>query len=385
MKHVTVVLTLIIFGVMCSCTNQKTLLKAAKIDMDPSLVDVSVQQPADANAPADPLASQQWNMEKISAASVWGVNNGSRAVKVMMIGTGINYNHPDLRANVAVNLTEYLARDPLTGKPANGKDDDNNGLVDDFVGYDFVDEDGLAYDHYGYDTYAAGVMGAVHDNGVGIKGIAKQISIYPVRYIDSNGMSYLPMLIRALRHVMSVKPHVVLLNLLNLGVGDKGAGGVGEAEINMVEQALREIRSQGIPVIVGAGNVSLEVNPNMQLLHAMAAYDNVFIVSSSTRSDTKALLANFSPLLVHTLAPGEGVLSTAPNGSWEEASGTYIAAAHVAGSLALAITTHGSSKTYRELFNALLSSTGSHEVMAFAAYSVGRNRLDVSRFLSALE
>lgn len=395
MKRIMYSSVVLIALISLGCTNRKMLLKAPVVDIDPELVtEISpVQIPAEAEegeevvaVNSDPLLNRQWDMQKISAPKVWEKYSGSRAVTVMLIGTGINYNHPDLRQNIALNRGEYDVKDSTTGKPNNKVDDDGNGWVDDFVGYDYVDEDGLAYDHFGYDTYAAGIIGAVHNNGVGIKGIAQQVSIYPVRYINANGMSSLPLLVSALKHILKTNPHLVLLNLLNLDMGrDKNERGVGEVELELVGQVMKEIYKKGIPVIVGAGNVSLEVTSEMKLLRALADYDNVFIVSSSDHADKKAFLANFSSKVVQTFAPGEGVLSTAPDGSWEVSNGTQLAAAHVAGALALAISVHGKSKTYAQYFDVLRSTAGSEEVSAFSTMSVGRNRLNVERFLTALQ
>jgi thermitase len=409
-----------------SCNERKQLIQAPKVDMDPTWIEMAdlgimgVQPPIQLPGPGgefpedvepkdpdpdiipipmptlpdtdtlgvedagDPLLKMQWNMKKVKAENIWGKTKGSRAVKVMLIGTGINYNHPDLKENIAINRTEYASQNPLTGLPENGIDDDGNGLIDDFVGWDFVDEDGMAFDHFGFDTYAAGVIGAAHNNGIGVRGIAEQVSLYPVRYINANGMSSFPILVQALQHILDVNPHVVLLNLLNLEIGRRGSV-IGEVEVRLIERIMKDILKRGIPIIVGAGNVSLEVTSEMKLLHAMAEYDNVFVVSNSDRKDEKAYLANYSHRFVQTFAPGEQILSTSPNGKWGIVSGTYFAAAHVAGAMALAISTHGGNRSYEEIFNALRSTAGSSEVTALSRYSVGRNRLDVSKFLSALE
>ena len=168
MKRTIFIITVIIFTASFNA-HAKSVSNRPDIDVDPPI----------ATAPqrnlrgTDPLSQQQWNMTKIGAQNVWADHDGSRTIKVLIIGTGVNYNHPDLRGNMSVNRQEYDAVDQRTGLRTNGEDDDRNGIVDDFVGFDFVNEDGLAYDHFGYDTYAAGIIGAVHNNSIGIKGILK--------------------------------------------------------------------------------------------------------------------------------------------------------------------------------------------------------------------
>ena len=69
---------------------------------------------------------------------------GDPNLKVGVIDTGIDYNHPDLAANIWTNPGEI---------PGNGIDDDDNGYVDDVHGYDFVNNDGDPMDDHGHGTH----------------------------------------------------------------------------------------------------------------------------------------------------------------------------------------------------------------------------------------
>ena len=71
----------------------------------------------------------------IDAPEAWDMTTGSTAVTVGVADTGIAYDHPDLAANIWLNPGESGG-----GKETNGVDDDGNGKVDDFRGWDFVDE-----------------------------------------------------------------------------------------------------------------------------------------------------------------------------------------------------------------------------------------------------
>ena len=115
-----------------------------------------------------------------------------------------------------------------------------------------------------------------------------------------------------------------------------------------------------------------------------ARFDNVFIVTSIDRENRKDALANYSPRFVHTAAPGVDILTTAPGGGYERVKGTTLAAAHVAGALALAISKHGNSRSYADYYKILISSEGGNDIPGFEHLTIGRNSLNVVKFLAAL-
>ncbi|NLA15884.1 MAG: S8 family serine peptidase [Bacteroidales bacterium] len=126
----------------------------------------------------DPLIIRQWHYfndgsttSSVAGADAnilpaWEVTTGNPSVIVAVIDGGIDFNHPDLAANMWVNPHEI---------PGNGEDDDDNGYVDDIYGYRFG-KDGLInpsgeilpMDH---GSHCAGVIGAVSNNGMGLAGI----------------------------------------------------------------------------------------------------------------------------------------------------------------------------------------------------------------------
>jgi subtilisin family serine protease len=327
-----------ILGGLCvlnACQQGRILMEYPILDLDP--LPKTRIEPNHGLPQAPNFQNQQWNLQAVQAEAVWAEHPGSINTRIMIVGTGVNYNHPDLIGRVYINQREYSVVDPESGLPTNGKDDDGNGWVDDFVGWDYVDEDGLAFDHYGFDTAAAGIIGALHDNNVGIHGIMKFVSLYPVRYIDSDGMAKLPNLILALKHsfLIGELPDVILLNLLNLKISDDTLAG--QAEISLLKGALAALQARGIPVVIGSGNnpTSMEHVGEGNLLRLFDAYDNVIVVSSTNNRRELAPLAYFNHFLVDILSPGQDIVTTDANGHWTQTSGTYLGAAHVAGALGL--------------------------------------------------
>ncbi|MCH5335115.1 MAG: S8 family serine peptidase [Alistipes sp.] len=104
----------------------------------------------------------------INAAEAWKLTAGDPRVIVAIVDGGVKHSHPDLAANMWVNLAE------LNGQP--GVDDDNNGYVDDIYGYNFVTDSGqITWNAKGDDshgTHVAGTVAAVNNNGVGVAGVA---------------------------------------------------------------------------------------------------------------------------------------------------------------------------------------------------------------------
>src|SRR5690606_25508546 len=140
-----------------------------------------------------------------------------------------DYNHEDLIGQVAINKAEIT--EAVDIKPSvNYKDDDDNGLVDDIVGYDVVDGDGLAYNRHGTGTAVAGII-AAKANGYGIRGIVDSVSLYPIRYINENGQSDIPKLVQALEIALKQKSDVVFVQSLDLPMG----GGMGAADVAGIE------------------------------------------------------------------------------------------------------------------------------------------------------
>ena len=309
---------------------------------------------------------------------------------VAVLSTGVDYNHEDIRANILVNLKEAEIKKPGETNPTNDADEDGNGYKDDIVGYDFVEGHGLPYDRIGAGTAAAGIIGAVHDNGKGVRGVASKVSLIPVKYIGANGVATLPDLVAALKYAATKKPDLVYLHLANISFAKgKGHGkiDISGAEKSALTEVFGELASQSIPVIVSAGNSGVDLSTSGKAaIRAIANFPNAFVVTSVDSEDRRPFIANYSKELVQTSAPGTKILTTLPGNQYGEVSGTFASAAYVTGAVALAVSVHYGHKTSAQVLAALIDSRGSDALPENLQHeTLGGNRLNVSKFLKLLE
>lgn len=119
-----------------------------------------------------------WGIRKIGADSVWAVGTRGSGVVVAVLGTGVRYTHVDLADHLWTNADEI---------PGNGIDDDLNGYVDDYLGFDFVNDDGDPRDDHGHGTFVAGLV--LGDGSAGFcSGVAPEATLMSIKVLDSLGI-----------------------------------------------------------------------------------------------------------------------------------------------------------------------------------------------------
>ncbi|MBK9155049.1 MAG: S8 family serine peptidase [Chloracidobacterium sp.] len=274
--------------------------------------------------PNDPSFGSLWGMAKISAPEAWETATGSPEVVIANIDTGTRLDHEDLAANLWTNSNEVAN---------NGIDDDNNGFVDDFYGYDFFFNDPDPSDQHNHGTHTAGTLGAVGNNGLGVVGVNWNVKIMSIKIYNSSGFGTTSaMLINAYNYVRMMK-----LRGVNIRVTNNSYGGCDEAcgYDQATKDAIDALGDAGVLQVFSAGN---DGNNSDVLPSYPAAYDSPSIISvaNSTSSDTRNTSSNFGPLSVDLAAPGTSILSTLMSAAnYGSFSGTSMAAPHVAGAAAL--------------------------------------------------
>src|SRR5919205_11712 len=300
--------------------------------------------------PNDPSFASQWSLKNtaqpqgvagpaIDAEPAWNTTTGSAQVVVGVVDSGIDIGHPDLQPNVWTNPAEV---------PANGVDDDGDGLVDDVHGWDFFHDDATVFDATGafpadgtdaHGTHVAGIIGASGNNGQGVAGVNWNVKLLPMKILGRGGESPAPssvlLTVRAYGYAKTLRDLYVQTGGAkgaNLRVLNNSYGGYGESQAE--RDAIRALNDSGILFVVSSGNDSRN-NDLAPVFPAGYNEPNVITVGASTRYDTAAFFTNYGPRTVHMAAPGEGILSTTPGGTYTVADGTSMAAPHVSGAAAL--------------------------------------------------
>ncbi len=255
----------------------------------------------------------------VNALKAWDITKGSRAVRIAVIDTGVDYTHPDLKANMWVNTKEI---------PGNGIDDDGNGFIDDVYGYDFANNDSNPMDGNGHGTHCSGTIGAVHDNKIGVAGVMSDVQIMAVKFLGDDGSGSLEGAIKAIDYA----------TMMNVDLMSNSWGGGGRSEALL--EAIKRASDKGIIFTAAAGNSS---SNNDSSPSYPASYDvpNMVAVAATTAQNGLASFSSFGRNSVHIAAPGHNILSTVNGGGYDVYSGTSMATPHVSGVLGLLLAKEG--------------------------------------------
>ena len=303
--------------------------------------------PVDESCPTDdPSLGSQWWITKTSAKEAWCLNTGNPEILVVAIDSGTDWNHPDYIGHIWRNLGEdpdgdvanYQELTPdyiLSSTADDGQDNDGNGLVDDFLGWDFVasasspnpNEDSNAPDNNpidfnGHGTGCAGALAQVGNNGIGTAGMAYNTTIIGMRcgYENSqgNGLIITSSALQGIAYSVDKGAQVI-----NMSYG-------GPSYISQVNTAMVNAWNSGALLFGAAGN------DGVGSLHYPSAYDNVIAVGASTQSDSRASFSNYGNW-VDVSAPGTSCVTGWFNDTYLSWDGTSVASPIAAGVGALVI------------------------------------------------
>jgi subtilisin family serine protease/subtilisin-like proprotein convertase family protein len=314
----------------------------------------------------------------VHATKAWDVTQGSRKVVVAVIDTGIDYNHPDLYLNVWINQAEIPPsrranlidvdgdglitfndlNDPRNQGPfkitdvnhdgridgadilapmikdASGRDtgmggwadgiseDGDTAHVDDLLGWNTNDENNNPMDAVGHGTHVAGIIGATGNNGQGVAGIAWNVQLMPVRFLNAQGFGSTAQIIEALDYAVA---H---------GAKIANNSWTGATNDPLLLAAFQRAQAKGQIEVVAAGNLAHNLDTNLDYPSSFGL-DNIVSVAATDHNDNLANFSNWGPNTVAIAAPGVNIRSTTPGKSYGLNTGTSMAAPHVTGALAL--------------------------------------------------
>ena len=275
-----------------------------------------------AAAPNDQYYSLEWGMQNINAESAWDVRTDSSSVIVGVIDSGVQYDHPDLIDNIWTNPGEI---------PGNGIDDDGNGFVDDFYGYDFDNDDNDPMDDNGHGTHVAGTIGAQGNNAIGVAGVGWDANLMSLKVIGNGSNADVA---RAIDYATD--------NGAKITNNSYGYAGTNVGGSQVMSDAIGRAKDAGVLYIVAAGNSragipasDMDGNFNSWPAEYSKVHDNVITVSAIDEDGSFASYSHWGDQSVQLAAPGTTIASTYTNSGYVYLSGTSMAAPHVAGAAAL--------------------------------------------------
>ena len=293
--------------------------------------------------PNDPLFAAQNYLTTIHAPWFWdrntgGVNRRGDTLVVGMIDDGMDTMHPDLKPNMWFNHKEI---------PWNGVDDDANGYVDDYRGWNGGDSNNKTYttqSFYAHGTEVAGIIGAAGNNATGVSGINWQVKLMPLLCYPTNGVDGDLGVIRSMLYALRMKKLYMAtqgvkgacIMAVNTSVGIDGAF-PNEEPIwcNLYDS----LGNAGILPSIATTNSNVDVGISGDIPSLCPSMFT--IVVNNTDANDNRMSSGYSNEYVDMAAPGQGVYTTqlnsftGPNGPYSSVSGTSFAAPQVSAAAAL--------------------------------------------------
>lgn len=270
----------------------------AKLKADPSVASAEFDRAVllDDVKVNDPKRGQQYALDKVNAAEAWGITMGNESVTIAIVDSGVDLEHPDLKAKLVK---------PKSTVDASARDD------------------------MGHGTHVAGIAAGIANNNEGIAGLAAKCKIMPVRVLGGPTGGSAATVAEGVIYAADNGADVINMSL---GFYDKP---------EVLEKAVQYALSKNVVIVATMGN------NNIERRRYPAAFDGVIAVGSTDSADKKSQFSNFGDW-ISVSAPGSDIMSTFPTykvqiggtPTYASLSGTSMAAPLVAGLAGLVRSQH---------------------------------------------
>lgn len=257
------------------------------------------------HTPLDPEFNKQWNLALLRLPQTWDTISSSNKIRVAVLDTGVDLNHPDLRTNL----------------------DTSNA-------YNFVANNWNINDNHpqGHGTHISGIIGAQRNN-LGIAGILENVEILPIKVLEASGGGSFWNIGQGLLYAAGIEVEGKPYNPQPVDIINLSLGGTVDAEVGeYLHDIIKQVADKEIIMVAASGN------RNQDSLLYPAAYPEVLSAGSvSLNNDnppTRSSTSNYGVNL-DFVVPGHQIYSTIPGGGYDYRSGTSMAAPHLTGIIGL--------------------------------------------------
>ena len=271
--------------------------------------------------PNDAFFNNQATLLQVKAPEAWDIWKGEANVVVAVSDNGVKQDHEDLIGNIFTNEGEI---------PNNGIDDDKNGYIDDFRGFNFAGgiesqgwggTYGSAIDH---GTMVAGISSALFDNKKGIAGVGGKCRLFPIKASGKSADAI------EFGNESIIFAAVHGFKVLNLSWG--GPRAFSEYEQSIIDFAV----ANDVAIVAAGGNIGTNGGTRYDTFYPAGYYGVLGVGEVDEYDEITTQTSNLGPQ-VRIVAPGEGNYSTKNNGSYGYVGGgTSFATPIVSGAVALA-------------------------------------------------
>ncbi|HEX2612328.1 MAG TPA: S8 family serine peptidase [Fibrobacteria bacterium] len=247
----------------------------------------------------------------VDISSVWERFDGSDTLVIAVIDAGFNFGHPDLQDRWYVNPGESgmtksgdvcwtgTAKDKSTNKC----DDDANGFIDDWRGWDFVDEDNDPRDYHYHGTETSGVIAATFDNSLGVAGMLPRVKILPVRVLGTSGSGYSDDIAAGIRYAAKMKAKAA-----NFSIGIQGTG-TATGPDTALYNAFVVAKDSNMIIAAATANdaLNIDANPRQPSSYGLT---NVYNIAAHGANGALAGFSNYGATKADLAAPGIDIATT---------------------------------------------------------------------------
>jgi len=309
------------------------------------------------NDPEAQFGKAQFHLAQINIYDAWNVTQGDEEIVIGVIDTGADLDHEDLVQNLYMNADD----------PIDGVDNDGDGFIDNYHGWDFADNDNSPEaDGSTHGSGVAGIAAAATDNGTGIAGVGFNTKFMPIKIFKSEDNfsrnSYEAIIYAADQGC----------DVLNLSWGNSGR--YSQFAQDIINYAVLE---KDVVIVAAAGNTNAELD------FFPASYDNVLSVGYVNGDDSRNTNATYSDF-IDIVAPGVGVYTTENDDTYGTDSGSSYASPMVAGAAALLRSVFPSWNASQVMEQLRVSSDDIYDIgnNAEFQYKFGKGRLNVFKALA---